>query len=469
MMRPGCRQVNTDGTIPSDVLALSVTQVFTVQALGDVAVGSWSLPQFEGCDRLTKHRLGNLSGDCTVRVDSLAAHCTYDYRIPGEATYIHCTDQVLIIAAGGSVGSSSIVKVPTQRWFLTGIPGSMLPFTQARQESRDPAPLTSPRVVIVPTPTPGSDLTPRTTSECSIEGSSSLAGASANHRILVPKVIPLTPPTPMGVVEKPAGVGPVVTSYGFILINGKEVPDAGSEPYDVTDWLLNGVNTIEIRHGSAESNLYLVPGYYTGKLSKVAFGLVTITYSWPSLPDLDTRTGFLGDVVGFGYGYSPRSGQYMKWSGDNQGVAGDEVVIIDLATAWHDGLITTHADISCGADWYPPRGGKGPATMKVVHSIGGTTKILFDGPIYPGSTATPATTVVYRLRVGGDDSGLPADEETPAVLAILGQCYRFIGYPEWRRHYSKTVEVDFTVIATRYLPVGPSTGIGETDIGDCRC
>ena len=270
----------------------------------------------------------------------------------------------------------------------------------------------------------------------------------------------------MNVVEEPAGVGPVITKYGFVLINGREVPDAGSEPYDITDWLLNGVNTIEIRHGLAESNLYLVPGYYTGRLSAVAFGLVTITYSWPSLPDLDTRTEFLGNVVGYGY---QRGGRYTTWSGDDQEIAGDEVVVIDLAAAWRDGLITTHADISCGADWYPPRGGKGPAMMKVVHSIGSTTKTLFNGPIYPGSTATPATTVVYQLRITADDSELPTGGETPAVLLIMGQCYRFVGYPEWRRHYSKTVEVDFTVIATRHLPIGPSTGIGETDTCDCHC
>ncbi len=118
-------------------------------------------------------------------------------------------------------------------------------------------------------------------------------------------VMPTVSADPVSEISETIGVGPVKSRYGFIQINGCEVPDAGSEPYDVTDWLYNGVNTIDVAQGMAESNFYLVPGYY-----------------------------------------------------------------------------------------------------------------------------------------------IDAIDEAP-VLSINGQCFRFIGYPDWRRHYTKTVEVDVTIIATR--------------------
>jgi hypothetical protein len=122
------------------------------------------------------------------------------------------------------------------------------------------------------------------------------------------------------------------------------------------------------------------------------FGILTLTYSWPATPDLDNTTRFLGESVGYGTGFA---GTYLTHSGDDTDPAGSEVVTVDLAQAWADGEIETEADIVCFADWFPPRGGSGPATLDISYSLGGTLSLT----IHPGSTATPATTFVRAIRV----------------------------------------------------------------------
>lgn len=126
------------------------------------------------------------------------------------------------------------------------------------------------------------------------------------------------------------------------------------------------------------------------------FGILTITYSWSGSPDLDTGTSFLGSTVGYGFS---GSSAYMAWTGDNT-ATGSESVIIDLASAWDAEEIDTFADIVAMADWYPPAGGAGPATITVNYSVGDTETTA---TIYPGNTATPASTIAASLRIEGSD------------------------------------------------------------------
>lgn len=129
------------------------------------------------------------------------------------------------------------------------------------------------------------------------------------------------------------------------------------------------------------------------------FGVLSVTYSWPAVPDLDTRTAFLDGIAGYGYSSAGPVGDYMTWSGDDTGAAGSETVVIDLATAWADGLISSYADISLGADWYPPRNGHGPATLEITYDLGAGPVTLYSGVIYPGGEVTPATTPVKTIRI----------------------------------------------------------------------
>lgn len=156
------------------------------------------------------------------------------------------------------------------------------------------------------------------------------------------------------------------------------------------------------------------------------FGVLTMVYSWPATPDLDSRTAFLDGVVGYGYS---SSADYMTFSGDDQDPAGSETVVIDLATAWDDELISDYADIACCADWYPPRGGHGPATLDITYDLGAGPVSLYSGPIYPGSEITPATTRVKTIRILADGTmeaeGGPwsADVRRVAVAPRAGYVY----------------------------------------------
>jgi hypothetical protein len=89
------------------------------------------------------------------------------------------------------------------------------------------------------------------------------------------------------------------------------------------------------------------------------FGILTLVYSWPATPDLDTTTRLLDEHVGYP---GPYSSTYMTHSGDNTSPSGSETVVIDLVTAWDDGVLGDIADITCMADWFPS-GSSGPATL----------------------------------------------------------------------------------------------------------
>ena len=122
------------------------------------------------------------------------------------------------------------------------------------------------------------------------------------------------------------------------------------------------------------------------------FGILTLVYSWPATPDLDDTTTFLGGSVGFP---GPYLADYMTHSGDDTGPSGSETVVIDLATAWDDGAISTFADIECFADWYPGAGGSGLATLDITYTIGALAETH---SISPGGL-TPSSTPVKYLRI----------------------------------------------------------------------
>ena len=126
------------------------------------------------------------------------------------------------------------------------------------------------------------------------------------------------------------------------------------------------------------------------------FGVLTLVYSWPATPDLDTTTEFLGRAVGYP---GPYLVPYMTHSGDNTSPSGSETVVIDLATAWNDGAISDVADITCKADWYPAAS-SGMATLSVSYTAGvfpPSSLIIRPGNIRPGSK-----TVVARLHIKHD-------------------------------------------------------------------
>lgn len=136
------------------------------------------------------------------------------------------------------------------------------------------------------------------------------------------------------------------------------------------------------------------------------FSVLTVIYSWAGSPDLDTRTEFLGGVVGFGYA---TSAPYMTYSGDETSSGGTETVTIDLAQAWEDGVIDTYADIFCAADWFPSGGGSGPAEFAALVAGGEVLNLS----ILP-SVGTPAATQVSAVRVTA--SGLSALVEPWTVV-----------------------------------------------------
>lgn len=150
------------------------------------------------------------------------------------------------------------------------------------------------------------------------------------------------------------------------------------------------------------------------------FGILTIIYTWPATPDLDTTTRFLADEVGFPLDGSETAATYTTWSGDDQGPSGSETVIIDLAQAWEDGQISTVAEVLCHADWYPGASGMGLATLDVSYTIGSFAASL---TISPGNV-TPAASRVASLRI--DAAGAVTNLTGPwrAHVTIIGRLPR---------------------------------------------
>ncbi|MEO5712984.1 MAG: hypothetical protein ABIT37_05810 [Luteolibacter sp.] len=145
------------------------------------------------------------------------------------------------------------------------------------------------------------------------------------------------------------------------------------------------------------------------------FGTLTLEYSWPASPDLDDTTAFLGGMVGFGSGYTA---PYMTHSGDDTGPAGSETVVVDLAAAWDAGAISTFADVLCMADWYPPHGGSGPATLTATYDLPGAPGTPVVHTLHPSST-TPASTPALALRILQDGTAAPVGGPWTATVKAV--------------------------------------------------
>lgn len=153
------------------------------------------------------------------------------------------------------------------------------------------------------------------------------------------------------------------------------------------------------------------------------FGVLTLVYSWPATPDLDTTTKLLGEQVGFP---GPYSTAHMTHSGDDQSPSGSETVAINLFQAFADGVIGDNADITCCADWYPG-GVSGTATLDVTYTKPGFTPMSL--AIRPGNIKPGAKTVVAAFRVNADGTITQNFEPWTAEVSripvppVLGEVY----------------------------------------------
>jgi hypothetical protein len=212
-----------------------------------------------------------------------------------------------------------------------------------------------------------------------------------------------TPATlPLGELTPTPDAAHYVSSVDVRLAIGIDIEGVASMSYD-------GV-IVAIRDGGANDNpdgIYTstpagkrfnpIPPEYVEpkKLTANPYGILTVVYSWPATPDLDTTTIFAGKSVGYP---GPYTAPYMTHSGDNTSPSGTETVTINLAAAWAAGLLDSPADILCHADWYPS-GSSGPATLTVTYSLPGFVPQVLT--IQPG-ILKPAATLVAALRVGPD-------------------------------------------------------------------
>lgn len=158
----------------------------------------------------------------------------------------------------------------------------------------------------------------------------------------------------------------------------------------------------------------------TGTAATNPFGILTLVYSWPATPDLDTTTRFLSDEVGYPVDGSETAAVYTTFSGDDTGPSGSETVVIDLAQAWLDGAISSVAEVLCHADWYPGAGGSGLATLDISYTVGSYSDTL---SICPGG-ATPAATLVASLRIGADGSVGNQTAAWQAHVQVIGRLPR---------------------------------------------
>lgn len=125
----------------------------------------------------------------------------------------------------------------------------------------------------------------------------------------------------------------------------------------------------------------------------IAFQLLTLTYTWGAQPDLDTATIFQGETVGFAYG---GTANYMTFSGDDETAVGSEIITVDLETAFAENAFVGNAKVVCCADWFPPPGGSGPATLTVNYN--GANQVFNISP--PSTGITPSSTVMLELEIG---------------------------------------------------------------------
>lgn len=126
---------------------------------------------------------------------------------------------------------------------------------------------------------------------------------------------------------------------------------------------------------------------------------LAVKYGWEGtgMADLDTKTNFLGESVGWECG---DSGTYVQWllggSGaqDDTTVDGFERVNVRVDAARSAMLWTSSVNIELFAGWYSPSLGTGPALVTVVYNGVTRTKT-----ITPGTQSTCAATAVGTVTV----------------------------------------------------------------------
>lgn len=201
---------------------------------------------------------------------------------------------------------------------------------------------------------------------------------------------------------------PPETCFGQLVMNwsddGPSTGDGVFAPSGAASmahvWLCPGTYPVSVSWRSGEGapcctqNLFVMEVTGDGCYCEYGWSDVTITYSWPSgQNDLDTRTTFLGGDVGHTYGLST---EYMELDGDNVG-AGPEIVTVKLERACAYGAIeASPVTIALAADWYPPAGGSGTATVTVTNGVNTISQSISPG------TRNGATTSVGVVQVEAD-------------------------------------------------------------------
>ncbi len=196
------------------------------------------------------------------------------------------------------------------------------------------------------------------------------------------------------------------------------------------------------------------------------FGTLTLAYTWSGEPDLDTTTTFLDGSVGFP---GPYAAPYMTHSGDNVTTGGPETVVIDLAQAWEDGMISTIADVLGAADWYPPAGGSGPASLLVTYDLPGAPGTPVTYTLHPGS-GTPASTPAIALRILADATISLHGGEWTALVTIVRRAPRagtvYISVTEAEGDVSEVsgpyfaTELPTSAGGVTHFPIATSNGTG---------
>ncbi len=130
-----------------------------------------------------------------------------------------------------------------------------------------------------------------------------------------------------------------------------------------------------------------------------------IEYKWgQNVSDLDTGTAFLGVTVGWSWN---SSGEYLDWSGDDISAGGSEQVVVDLNSAFDDGMWSGTTTVSMMAGWYIPHDGYGPATLTVaLRNINtGELENTVQKTISPGEQSSAATTPVGSVEIKSQREG----------------------------------------------------------------
>lgn len=124
---------------------------------------------------------------------------------------------------------------------------------------------------------------------------------------------------------------------------------------------------------------------------------LVIWYDWEGTgqADLDTRTEFLSETVGWSCGEGEN---YLHWvTSDNIEVDGFERVNVDVDRARDDSQWTSSVNIELYAGWYGPAGGSGNAYVKAKYN--GESQLI---AIEPGSQGGCASTHVATITVFDD-------------------------------------------------------------------